>query len=80
MLKSTCPQHTSGKLDIGDRIAAYLDKAKELMETFLIALIEIILRSKNVNVDALAKLASTRDLELLDAVSIEFLSEPSIKP
>ena len=31
------------------------------------------------NADALAKLASTRDAELLDAVSVEFLVEPSIK-
>ena len=32
------------------------------------------------NADTLAKLASTRDSELLDAVSVEFLTEPSIKP
>ena len=32
----------------------------------------------NVNADALAKLALTRDAELLDAVSMEFLTEPSI--
>ena len=61
-------------------MAAYLEKAKGLMETFLIASIEVILRSKNANIDALAKLASTRDPELLEAVSVEFLAEPSIKP
>ena len=32
------------------------------------------------NADALVKFASTRDSELLDAVSVEFLVEPSIKP
>ena len=61
-------------------MAAYLEKAKGLMETFLIASIEVILRSKNANIDALAKLASPRDTELLDVVSVEFLAEPNIKP
>ena len=61
-------------------MATYLEKAKWLMETFPIASIKVIPRSKNANTDALAKLASTRDSELLDAVSVEFLTEPSIKP
>ena len=61
-------------------MTAYLEKVKGLMETFLIAFIEVISWSKNANVDALAKLASTRDSELLDAVSVEFLAKPSIKP
>ena len=49
------------------------------MGTFSTALIEVILQSKNANTDALAKLALTRDIELLDAVSMEFLVEPSIR-
>ena len=61
-------------------MAAYLEKVKGLMETFPIASIEVISPSKNVNIDALMKLASTRDSELLDAVSVEFLAEPGIKP
>ena len=61
-------------------MAAYLENAKGLMETFPIASIKVIPRSKNTNVNALAKLASTRDAELLDEVFIEFLVEPSIKP
>ena len=60
-------------------MVAYLEKAKGLMETFLIASIEVIPRSKNSNTDALTKLTSTRDVELLDVVSVEFLAEPSIK-
>ena len=52
----------------GDKMAAYLEKAKGLMKTFPIASIEVILRSKNVNTDELEKLASTRDAKLLDAV------------
>ena len=59
----------------GDRMTTYLEKAKELMRTFPIASIEVIPRSRNANADALAKLASTRDVELLDAVSVEFLAE-----
>ena len=49
------------------------------MGTFPTASIEVILRSKNTNADALAKLASIKDVELLEAVSVEFLVEPSIK-
>ena len=41
--------------------------------------IKVIPRSKYANADALVKLASTKDAELLDAVSVEFLAEPSIK-
>ena len=51
-------------------MAAYLEKAKGLMETFPIASIEVIPRSKNANAYALAKLAST----------VEFLAKPNIKP
>ena len=60
-------------------MGAYLEKAKEMMGTFPTASIEVILRSQNANVDALAKLASTSDTELLDVVSVEFLAKPSIK-
>ena len=60
-------------------MVAYLDKAKELMNVIPTASIEVIPRSKNVNVDALEKLASTKNAELLDAVSVEFLVEASIK-
>ena len=34
---------------------------------------------KNSNADALAKLASTKDIELLNAVFVEFLFEPNVK-
>ena len=59
---------------------AYLDKAKEQLSSFSAAFIKVILRSRNSNVDALAKLASTRDANLLNVVSVEFLAEPSIYP
>ena len=61
-------------------MAAYLEKVKGLMKTFLIASIKFIPRSKNANTDALAKLASIKDSKLLDTVSVEFLAEPSRKP
>ena len=61
-------------------MVAYLGKAKEQLSSFFAASIEVILRSKNSNADALAKLASTKNADLLDAVSIEFLAEPSILP
>ena len=62
----------------GERMAAYLEKAKKLMEIFPTISVEVILWAKNVNVYALAKPASMKDAELLDAVSIEFLAKPSI--
>ena len=60
-------------------MVVYLEKVKGLMKTIPTASIEVIPRSKNANVNALAKLALTKDAELLDAVSVEFLAEPSIK-
>ena len=63
----------------GEKIFAYLEKAKDLMKAIPTASIEVISRSKNANADALAKLASTKDVKLLNAVLVEFLVEPSIK-
>ena len=60
-------------------MVTYLEKAKELMGSISVAPIEVILMSKNANTDALTKLASTKDADLLNAVSVEFLVEPSIK-
>ena len=61
-------------------MAAYLEKAKEQLSLFSAASIEVIPLSKNSNVDALPKLASTKDADLLNAVFIEYLAEPSIHP
>ena len=44
-------------LERGERMASYLEKAKELTGTFPMAFIEVTLRYKNVNIDNLAKLA-----------------------
>ena len=64
----------------GENMAAYLDKAKEQMSLFSAASIEVIPQNKNSNADALAKLVLTRNVDLLDAVYVEFLAEPSIHP
>ena len=64
----------------GEKIAAYLDKAKEQLSSFFAVSIEVIPRSRNSNTNALAKLASTKDTDLLDAVFVEFLAEPNIYP
>ena len=61
-----------------EKIAACLEKAKEQLSLFSVASIKVLPRSKNLNVDALAKLALMRDTDLLDAVSVENLVEPSI--
>ena len=60
-------------------MVTYLMKMKELMGSILAVTLEVVPRSKNANTDALGKLASTKDAKLLNAVSLEFLAEPSIK-
>ena len=64
----------------GENMTTYLAKKKEQLSLFSIVSIEVMPRSRNSNADALAKLASTRDADLLNAVSVEFLAEPSIYP
>ena len=63
-----------------DNIATYLDKPKEQLSSFSTASIKVIPQNKNSNTDALAKLASTRDADLLDAISVELLAKPSNHP
>ena len=63
--------------EIGKKMVAYL--AKGLLGLIRAVPVEVVPQSKNVKADALAKLASTRDAELLDVVSVEFLAESSIK-
>ena len=63
----------------GEKMVTYLEKAKELVKAIPMASIEVISWSKNTNVDALAKLTSTKDVELLNLVSVEFLAKPSKK-
>ena len=61
-------------------MAAYLEKAKEQLSLFSATFIDVIPRRKNSNVDALAKLALTRDAHLLDVVYMEYLVKLDIHP
>ena len=61
-------------------MGTYLDKAKAQLSSFFSDSIEVILQSRNSNTDALAKLASTRDADLLDIIFVELLAETSIYP
>ena len=63
----------------GEKMVTYFVKAKELMESISAVTIEVVPRLKNANTDALAKLASTKDAELFNAISVEFLAKPRIK-
>ena len=62
----------------GKTMVAYLEKAKELIRLIPLFTIKVVPRSKNSHADALAKLASTKNTELLNVVTVEFLFEPSI--
>ena len=64
----------------GEKMTTYLDKAKKQLRLFSAASIEVIPESRNSNTDALTKLASKRDVDLLDVISVEFKTEPSIYP
>ena len=61
-----------------DRMAAYLEKVKAELRSFSRYEIKHIDREDNANADALAKLATSRDAELLRLVPIEIVNEPSI--
>ena len=64
----------------GEKMVAYLQKAKDLLSTFNVYTIQEVPRVHNTQEDALALLASTKDAELLKVIPIEFLNEPSIHP
>ena len=59
-------------------MAAYLQKAKDLLSTFSSYTIQQVPRVQNAHADTLAHLASTKDVELLEFIPVEFLNEPSI--
>ena len=59
-------------------MAAYLEKVKAEFQNFSRYEVKHINREDNSNADALAKLATNRDAELLRLVPIEIIPEPSI--
>ena len=64
----------------GEKMASYLQKAKDLLSEFSLFKIQQIPREQNTQADALARLASTKDSELLEVIPVEFLSTLSITP
>ncbi|KAL5554521.1 hypothetical protein UlMin_041922 [Ulmus minor] len=62
----------------GEKMASYLEKAKELLGQFDTVTITQIPRNKNTNADALARLATGLEDSLLKTVPLEILDEPSI--
>ena len=59
-------------------MAAYLEKAKAALEHFKFYTIEQVPREKNLNADALARLAMSTEVDELNIVPNEHLSTPSI--
>ena len=60
-------------------MVAYLLKAKEILGSLNSYTIRQILRSQNVEADALARLASARDMDQLRFIPVETLHSPSIQ-
>ena len=56
---------------------AYLQKIFELLATFDKNEVRQIPYSQNSHIDALARLATTRDAKFLGAIPVEFLAAPS---
>ncbi|KAL5560700.1 hypothetical protein UlMin_036911 [Ulmus minor] len=62
----------------GEKMASYLEKAKEAMNQFDTVTIIQVPRAKNMNADALARLATGLEERLLKTVPIKILEAPSI--
>ena len=62
----------------GEKMAAYLQKAKDLLSYFSSYAIHQVPRLQNAQAYALAGLASTKDVEHLEVILVEFLNKPSI--
>ncbi|KAL5575438.1 hypothetical protein UlMin_017137 [Ulmus minor] len=62
----------------GEKMASYLEKAKEAMNQFDMVTIIQVPRAENTNADALARLATGLEERLLKTVPIEILEVPSI--
>ncbi|XP_062075329.1 uncharacterized protein LOC133779374 [Humulus lupulus] len=62
----------------GPKVAAYLERVRGYIGQLEGYGIEQIPIERNTHVDALAKLASTKDADVLESVSVEYLPRPSI--
>ena len=63
---------------MGAKMAAYLERVRDYFEQLVEYSIEKIPRERNTHADALAKLASTKDGDILESVPVEYLPRPSI--
>ncbi|XP_030478221.1 uncharacterized protein LOC115695286 [Cannabis sativa] len=63
----------------GEKMAVYVAIFWELLHEFADYKVERIPREKNAHTDCLAKLASDREIEKLEVVPVERLTEPSIR-
>ena len=61
-----------------DRMTAYMEKVKAELQNFSRYEVKHIDSEDNSNADALAKLATSKDTELLRLVPIEIIPDPSI--
>ena len=59
-------------------MAAYLAKVKTELSEFKYSLVEQIPRGQNTNVDALARLATSKEAETLSLIPVEYLERPSV--
>ena len=62
----------------GPKMAAYLERVKCYLGRLVEYSIEQIPRERNSHADALAKLASTKDGDILESIPVEYLPRPSI--
>ncbi|XP_062103781.1 uncharacterized protein LOC133814891 [Humulus lupulus] len=62
----------------GPKMATYLERVRGCLGQLVGYSIEEIPRERNTHADALAKLASTKDGNILESVLVEYLSRPSI--
>ena len=62
-----------------EKMAAYHQKAKELLGSFSSCTVSQILRSQNAEADALARLASTKDIDHLMVIPMKNFDSPSIQ-
>ena len=62
----------------GINMATYLAKVKDELSGFEFSSIEQIPREQNSNADPLARLTTTKEVETLNVVLVEFLESPSV--
>ncbi|XP_060961981.1 uncharacterized protein LOC133032149 [Cannabis sativa] len=62
----------------GEHLAKYLEIVCELLQKFKKVVVSRVPRAHNSHADALARLASTREAELLDVIHVDVLTHPTV--